>query len=40
MDVIYTDEGSAHSPETLVPNYQITRRLIPQDSNLMTSETV
>jgi len=36
MDVIYTDEGSAHSSETLVRNYQITLRLIPVDGNLMT----
>jgi hypothetical protein len=36
MDVIYTDEGSTHSSETLVRNYQITRRLITEDSHLMT----
>jgi len=36
MDVIYTDEGSTHSSETLVRNYQITQRLISEDSNLMT----
>jgi len=36
MYVIYTDEGSTHSSETLVLNYQSTRRLISEDSNLMT----
>jgi hypothetical protein len=36
MDVTYTDEGSTYSSETLVRNYQITRRLISEDSNLMT----
>ena len=35
-DVIHTDEGSIRSFATPVRNYQITRRLIPEDSNLMT----
>jgi hypothetical protein len=36
MDVIHTDGGSIHSFETPVLNYQITRRLMLEDSNLMT----
>jgi hypothetical protein len=39
MDAIYIEDGSTDSSETLVRNYQITRRLIPEDSNQWNTQS-